>query len=276
MSKNYNTRTASLQATVADIRGLNAKQIDAEKIKLQGKDIKEVWGFQDPEDFKKLCKRVNMDELENEYYELYNDEGELIYFSEATSTLDLTSHQSIKKLKFENNNITEINISGCFNIENIDICVPNCEYFLHGNYNRYESFPDFGVFKLESFEGDISGLSDLTFLFFGHTLLTHFSAKLPPMTDSTNCFAAFYGCNLDSDSVSYILSSLQEYSTQPGEYSNTLVMTINESAVETFNSITGNSDEIPFVDITMNEGITIGYKGWDIMVTINDPKFNLI
>ena len=47
MAKNFNTRTASLKATIADIRNLDVKQLDAENIKLQGKDIKEVWGFQE-------------------------------------------------------------------------------------------------------------------------------------------------------------------------------------------------------------------------------------
>ena len=42
MSKNYNTRTASLRATIADIRQLNAKQLDAKQIKLDGTNIEDI------------------------------------------------------------------------------------------------------------------------------------------------------------------------------------------------------------------------------------------
>lgn len=36
MSKNYNTTTSSLKTTIADIRKLNAKHIEADSIQLNG------------------------------------------------------------------------------------------------------------------------------------------------------------------------------------------------------------------------------------------------
>ena len=44
MSEKYTKQTASLKATTADVRIMNAKTIDAKKIKLNGQDIKDLIG----------------------------------------------------------------------------------------------------------------------------------------------------------------------------------------------------------------------------------------
>ena len=42
MAEKYTTQTASLKATTADIRMVNAKNLDAQKIRLNGQDIEEL------------------------------------------------------------------------------------------------------------------------------------------------------------------------------------------------------------------------------------------
>ena len=274
MAKNYNTRTASLKATIADILSLDAKKIDAEKIKLQGKDIKEIWGFQDPEDFKKLCKRVNMDELENEYYELYNDEGELIYFNlgEDHSYLDLSCRTGIKRLIIkEEKNIDDLYINGCKNIEYLEIYIPKAPYFYVWDNNTYESMPYFlastNNSKLKTFKGDISGVSDIQMMCAGCIDLEEFSAKLS--SELSSAMGAFLLCNLNSESVKHILNSLPENT-------DIIHITMNESAVAEFNNITGNTEEIPLCDIEYADGawfndelFSIQYKNCTVYPSIN-------
>ena len=274
MAKNYNTRTASLRATIADILSLNAKQIDAEKIKLQGKDIKEVWGFQDPEDFKKLCKRVNMDELENECYQLYNDEGELLYFNleENVTGLDLSCQAGIKRLIIEEEKrISNLNIEGCRNLEYLEIYIPEASYFMIYDHNTYEGAPYLmgspNYSKLKTFKGDISGVSDMMFMCVGCIDLEEFSAKLP--SELGTAMFAFLLCNLNSESVKHILNSLPENTES-------IHITMNESAVAEFNNITGNTEEIPLCDAnyandiwTGNEFFSIQYKNCIVYPSIN-------
>lgn len=273
MSKNYNTKTASLKATIADIRNLDAKQIDAEKIKLQGKDIKEIWGFQDPEDFKKLCKRVNMDELENKRYQLYNDEGELVYFNleEDNSFLDLTLRTGIKRLIIKEENIDEVYIDGCKNIEYLEIYIPKASFFHVWDHNLYEGVPYLLVSdnysKLKTLKGDISGIPDMLLMCVGCIDLEEFSAKLP--SESGTAMGAFLSCNLNSESVKHILNSLPEGT-------DVIHITMNESAVAEFNNITGNSEEIPLCDgdyitnIFYDDSIlSINYKDCIIYPSIN-------
>lgn len=274
MAKNYNTKTASLKATIADIRGLNAKQIDAEKIKLQGKDIKEVWGFQDPEDFKKLCKRVNIDELENERYQLYNDEGELIYFNlgEDATSLDLFCQTGIKRLIIEEEkNIDDLWINGCKNIEYLEIYIPKASYFHVWDHDFYNSAPYIlgtnNYSKLKTFKGDISGISDMQIMCIGCIDLEEFSAKLP--SESVAAMGAFLLCNLNTESVKYILNSLPENT-------DCIHITMNESAVAEFNNITGNAEEIPLCDVdyldkafSSSEVLGIQYKNYIIYPSIN-------
>jgi hypothetical protein len=47
MAEKYTTQTASLKATTADIRMVNAKNLDAQKIRLNGQDIEELLGSGD-------------------------------------------------------------------------------------------------------------------------------------------------------------------------------------------------------------------------------------
>lgn len=274
MEKNYNTKMASLKATVADVRKLNAKQLDAENIKLQGQDIKEVWGFQDPEDFKKLCKRVNMDELENESYQLYNDEGELIYFNlgEHVTSLDLSCQTGIKRLVVEEEkNISGLYIEGCRNIEYLEIYIPEASIFCIFDHNGYEGAPYLmgspNHSKLKTFKGDISGLSDIYFMCLGCVDLEEFSAKLPSELDTA--MFAFLLCNLNSESVKHILNSLPENTES-------IHITMNESAVAEFNNITGNTEEIPLCDAnyandawSSYELFSIQYKNCTIYPSIN-------
>lgn len=273
MEKNYNTKMASLKATVADIRKLNAKQLDAEKIKLQGKDIKEVWGFQDPEDFKKLCKRVNMDELENEYYELLNDEGEIMYFNIPNDEmgLDFSNRLGIKRLIIKQDIKYGIYLQGCKNIEYLEIYTssPEIDWRDDDPFGTGCPYLINNVSKLKTFKGDISKSTNSNFwhFFLGCPDLEEFSAKLPTFV-SGDLDYMFITCNLNSDSIKHILNSISDGS-------GTIGITMNETAVNEFNNITGNTEEIPlcdknYMDSLDFEGIlSISYKNWTIFPSIN-------
>ena len=86
MSEIYTTNTASLKATLGNICKLNAKTIDAKKIRINGEDIEDKLGFQNPEDLKKLCKRMELPEGSN--FILYTDNGTPVYISFADKIVD--------------------------------------------------------------------------------------------------------------------------------------------------------------------------------------------
>ena len=273
MAKNYNTRTASLKATIADILSLDAKQIDAEKIKLQGKDIKEICGFQDPEDFKKLCKRVNMDEMENEYYELLNDEGEIMYLNiPEGNNLEFTNRFGIKNFSLKNDTVNSLIFSGCDNLETIEVYIPNCGYFTiwgidDTGYSPSPYFFSGTISKIKSISGDLSGCDDMTLFSMCLIDLSEFKAKVPETFDPG---LSFFMSNLDSNSITHILNSLSE-----GD--GTIYITMNEASVSTFNAITGNTNEIPMCDVdyilsfidSPDTLFSLIYKGCTIYPSIN-------
>ena len=80
MSENFNINTATLKATIADIRKLNAKIVDAKKIKLNGENLEDKFGFKQ-EDYPKLISRVALPEDAN--YILWTDSGNPVYISFA-------------------------------------------------------------------------------------------------------------------------------------------------------------------------------------------------
>ena len=88
--------------------------------------------------------------------------------------------------------------------------------------------------------------------------LTSFDSELSSLEDAPGMF---FNCNLDSQSVEKILSSIPTYTT--GEH--TLTLTIQESAKEKFQEITGQTIELGnFYDIS--------YKGWKINIFIKDNR----
>lgn len=88
--------------------------------------------------------------------------------------------------------------------------------------------------------------------------LTSFDSELSSLEDAPGMF---FNCNLDSQSVEKILSSIPTYTS--GEH--TLTLTIQESAKEKFQEITGQTIELGnFYDIS--------YKGWRINVFIKDNR----
>ena len=88
--------------------------------------------------------------------------------------------------------------------------------------------------------------------------LTSFNSELSSLEDAPGMF---FNCNLDSQSVEKILSSIPTYT----EGYHTLTLTIQESAKEKFQEITGQTIELGnFYDIS--------YKGWRINIFIKDNR----
>ena len=89
--------------------------------------------------------------------------------------------------------------------------------------------------------------------------LTSFNGDLSLLK---NAPGMFFNCNLDAQSVENILSSLSTYDS--GEHNITL--TIQESAKESFQQITGSSLE-------MGQFYNISFKGWNIDVFLRDNRY---
>lgn len=102
MANDYTTKTASIMATVGNIRKLKTRVFDAQEIKLNGQDIQELWGFQNPEDFNELVKRYNLPTDED--YIIWTDSGNVAHMSFADVLTDGTS-------LFENSGIDAWDIS---------------------------------------------------------------------------------------------------------------------------------------------------------------------
>lgn len=137
--KKYTTTTAHLKATVIDTRRINGKQIDVEKIKLKGENIEDLWGFQNPEDFKKLCTRCELPE--DKPWSLWTDEGNLVYFNRSEKIVNgqnmFSNQETITSFNSDLRNLT----------------------------NGSRMF--FGCNNLTIFESDLSNLTNGEYMFLG-------------------------------------------------------------------------------------------------------------
>lgn len=84
MAKNYTTKTASLKATMADMNKANVKKLDADKIKIKGQNIEELWGLNLPQDYAKFITRCELPE--DVSWRILDDNGKTLY-SYVASTL---------------------------------------------------------------------------------------------------------------------------------------------------------------------------------------------
>lgn len=80
MATNFTTNTPSLKTTVADVRKLTSKVIDAEKIKLQGQDIEDLLGGGEGSTVIKLSNDTRETVTEYDLWGQYveNKNGEII------------------------------------------------------------------------------------------------------------------------------------------------------------------------------------------------------
>ena len=192
------TKTASLKATIADVRNL-----DAEKIKIKGQNISDLWGLKFPEDYPKLVTRCQLPEDEN--WSLWDDNGNLVYINFSDKIINGTNiFQYCDKLTTFSSDLSSL-------IDGTNMFY-NCS-------------------NLTSFTSDLSSLSNGIMMFIGCPKLTSFTSDLSSLTNGNGMFD---NCKLDSNSIENILTTIPTTTT-----TKTLSIGIQESATSKFAEITG-------------------------------------
>lgn len=163
MANDYTTKTASIMATVGNIRKLKTRVFDAQEIQLNGQDIQELMGFRDPEDFNELVKRYNLPTDED--YIIWTDSGNVAHVSFADKLTDGTS-------LFENSGIDAWDIS----MAKLD--------------NGQNMFKDTTI---TGFEGDVPSLVNGEGMFQGCTNLSSFDADLSSLRTGYGMFDSKLG-----------------------------------------------------------------------------------
>lgn len=209
MSKNYTTKTAALNAIVADIHLLKSDEIDAKRIKLNGEsikdtiqDLKTTQGFQVSQDYLKLVSRLGLSEDDD--LMLLDDYGNVVYcnFISRINSLDLLKqvlqynihdwtydleadiYSNINRL-FANNKIKHFNGS----LKNTQIAT--------STFNTCKN--------LISFTSDLSNLQDGSYMLSECNNLKKFT--VPNLDKLTNAKGMFWNCHQLED-FNYDLPSL--------------------------------------------------------------------
>lgn len=205
-NKIYTTITSALKATTADIRKLNVKSINAEHIILNGEDITEKFGFQSPEDFKKLVTTCG--DIENkENYIIFDEAGNPVYsdfLHKITDGTDLFFKHNLQVFKgIELTNLKYASpgdgLSGIFFLHNhlkgmFESC-KNLEYFSADLPSLIRGSKMFSDASLITFESTLPVLDSASSMF-KNNLLRDFDIDMPKLNLSNEMFK---GClNLQS------------------------------------------------------------------------------
>ena len=108
--------------------------------------------------------------------------------------------------------------------------------------------------NLTDFTFDMSEVEIGDYMFFYASNLTSFRTPLSSLTSGVQMFVQ---CNLDSESIKTILTSIPEYNDNK---THQLSLTIQKSAASAFNEITGNTSELT------SNAKNVLYKGWTITI----------
>lgn len=289
MASNYTTKTAALRATKADMNSAKIKKLDASEINFKGQKIEELWGLNLPEDYPKFVRRCELPSDEN--WALWSDNGDLLYmnFSDKIKcgTNMFCDCHNLTTFTSDLSSLTngEYMFSGCSKLTTF---TSDLSSLINGEYMfNYCS-------QLESFNSDLSSLTDGYQMFDSCVHFNSFNSDLSSLTDGTHMFrycykltafdadlssleignGMFQSCRLNSKSIERILSTLPTYDYESGKHR--ILIGILTSAIDKFNEITGNTNEIPVVSEGMNDcgGVsdcggtdyTTLYKGWELSV----------
>lgn len=244
----------NLSSTEADIRVLKSKIVDAKKIKLNGENLEDKFGFKQ-EDYPKLISRVNLPEDSN--YILWTDSGNPVYISFA---------DKLTKGYYEVDERSGLFL-GNTAIKTFDIDLPKLEYA--GNM-FYECQ------NLISFTGDVSSLKygcaenvmgGGVGMFENCKNLKVFTSSLKNLQ---NGYAMFIGCKLNKESVLSIVRSIKQENLYNGDTTATLSLGIDKNII---------SDEelLSELGITYTDGVTgysstiTGFSGgqWNLAINFN-------
>ena len=197
MSKNYNTRTASLKATIADIRNLDAKQIDAENIKLKGKNILEYIDENVPDiTYTKDTRTTTYPkDLWGEWVET-KDDGTIVIHDDYLSNPNSSSNtnwrwlESVRAVQ-DNKAYSGIDTDedGHFTGVNGHTVIANIQTNRIKDGTKMFSGAQMLPFTFFSFIGDLSSLTNGTNMFY-NSALESFSGDLSSLTNGFGMFSA--------------------------------------------------------------------------------------
>lgn len=220
----YTSKTASLKTIKADIRKADIKKLNAEEIKINGHDIKDLWGLNLPEDYKKLVSRCELPDDKN--WMIIDDNGRFIHMNFNEKITD--GNYMFRKSEITNFNYDLPNlVNGNHMFEyakKLTSFESNTESLIDGSY----MFADCA--KLSNFEGDLSKLENALWMFvatdldtfdkdlsslkngermFYGTTLSSFNCDLPNLINGDYMFNS---CMLDAASLEKIANSINDVS----------------------------------------------------------------
>lgn len=209
MSKNYNTRTASLKTIIADISVLDAKRIN-----LNGENLEDKFGFKVSQDYLKLVSRLGLSEDDD--IMLLDDYGNVVYcnfISRINSqnllkqVLQYNIHNWVYDLEadiysnitqlFANNKIKHFNSS----LKNTQIATntfTNCKNLIsfasdlsnlqngQGMFSECSNLKKFTVTNLDE-------LTNASRMFYNCPQLQNFNYDLPSLVDGSGMFSGTNG-----------------------------------------------------------------------------------
>ncbi len=186
MSKNYTTKTASLRATVADIRNAKIKQLTVDKLIVQGETNADENGITLPEQYYKLVGREKIDPQSN--YMIIDDYANEIYFTyKATNKVLIDGSkmfmndktlsswtEPLDRLEVSDNMFTNSSLV-TFEIEELPVLQVADEMFLNSSI---ESFTPTTLPELQSANGMFSNVN----------LTSHLNISASNLTETQGMF----------------------------------------------------------------------------------------
>ena len=193
MSKNYNTRTASLKATIADIR-----KLDAKKIFLDNKNILEYIEESTPTitHSKDTRETVYENDLWGQWVETKDDGTIVVHDDYLSNPNDSSVWLSNVKAVQDNKAYSEIttNTDGKFTGVVEDSVLANIQTEMIKDGSKMFSGDIMTQQPFFSFSGDLSSLVDGSYMFY-NTSLESFSGDLSSLVDGSYMF---YNTSLES------------------------------------------------------------------------------
>lgn len=274
MAKIYTTNTPSLRATFADVRVLDAKEM-----KMNGENIKDLWGFSNETDYPKLMKRYTLPQ--DEPYILWSDKGSPLFISFAEEITDgsemFSYHSSIDGFDISLPKLTDGTrmFALCDNLK-----------FVHADFPKLINIPDMflSCLSLEEFKGNLSALTDGQNMFQNCYSMKKFEANTPLLQNGLNMFNGcpleefkgnlrklhtadnmFKGAKLNKESVLHILSELRSASTLNGTFKMILGIDKNLQTDEEIKTELGGFTPVHGQTISL----TLGNNTWQITIQLN-------
>ena len=212
MSEIYTTNTASLKATIADIRKLNTKVIDVNKLNVNGQDIKElieenktvildergtlandeldIWNSSIVTDEDgNVTIGAKVEPKKHTYNSLTSDQKYILQRASKVINNEVMDEDGNHMMFWQTDGFTETNY-GNFDVNRPPLgMMTEFDSDLSSLTNGYEMFSH--VYDLKSFKGDLNSLTNGKWMFYLCDRLETFAGDLSSLTNGEEMF---YNC----------------------------------------------------------------------------------